>query len=122
MSMKYFFVAGTVIFAALGQMVLKLGASSLSYPTEWSLESFAKAFVSNFFNIYIVISVAFAFCSAGFWVLVVQKIPLNKAYPFMSLNYVLVYFLSWIFFKESLSFISLVGLSFVFFGLYLLQR
>jgi undecaprenyl phosphate-alpha-L-ara4N flippase subunit ArnF len=119
--MKYVFIAATILFAALGQLSLKIGVPTLKYPQGSSLFDFVRVFFANFFNVYLLLSIFFAFCSAGFWVLVVQKIPLNKAYPFMSLNYVVVYFLSWIFFQETISALSILGLGFIFFGLYLLQ-
>jgi drug/metabolite transporter (DMT)-like permease len=44
------------------------------------------------------------------WVLVLRTAPLSRAYPFMALSFVVVPFLSWIFFKEPLSLKYLLGI------------
>ena len=56
------------------------------------------------------------------WVLVLRTAALSRAYPFMALSFVLVPFLSWIFFKEQLSLRYLLGIGAIVLGIFLTAR
>lgn len=56
-------------------------------------------------------------CSFGLqailWVLVLRKVPLNQAYPFLSLSYVFDLLASRFLFHEHVSILHIVGIAFI---------
>jgi len=110
----------TIGAVVVGQMILKTGLHSLYRPPDFSALSLLRTGAFNIVNPYMIASL---FCTgvAGLtWLLVIQKMPLNRAYPLMSLNFLTIYILSWLLFGEVLSVYSLVGVLFIVAGTMLL--
>ena len=108
-----FMIATTIFCTALGQVLLKLGSKNLYFPSAISSYEIIKTLRVNLLNLHVIFSLCLTFIAGMSWILVVQRVPLSRAYPFMSLNYVLVYFISWCFFQEMLSPLALLGISFI---------
>ena len=53
------------------------------------------------------------------WVVLLQQVPLSRAYPFAALGFVLVPFCSYFLFGENISLRFVVGTSFILVGIYL---
>ena len=56
------------------------------------------------------------------WLMVIKKLPLNVAYPMSSLNFIIVFFLSWIFLGESVNALKIVGVLTICAGIILLFK
>lgn len=106
--MAHIYIALTILLTVYGQVVIK-----------WQV-SMAKAFpdeiVDKFFfltglllNPWILSGFAAAFLAALSWMAAMSKLPLSYAYPFMSLAFVLVFILSVLLFKESVTPYKLIG-------------
>lgn len=65
---------------------------------------------------------ALAFIAALAWIAAISRISLSKAYPFMSLAFVLTTVLSAIFLRETVSLKTWTGIGFVAIGLVLVAR
>jgi drug/metabolite transporter (DMT)-like permease len=98
---------------ATGQMLFKHSASRYD-----ALSSPLLLFLKWPFLLALVV---YAITTVG-WVLVLRTVALSKAYPFMALSFVLVPFLSWIFFKEQISPRYLLGIGSIVFGIVLTVR
>ena len=107
--MKFLFIGLTILFTVLGQLVLKLGARTLYWPKEFSVSESARLIWYSMINPYVMSSLALTLFAAIMWLLVVQLMPLSRAYPFMSLNYVFIYIISIVLFGERLSCYSALG-------------
>jgi drug/metabolite transporter (DMT)-like permease len=70
-----------------------------------------------FIDPYIVSAFASAFVASIFWMAAMTKFQISYAYPFMSLSFVLVLFLSAYLFGEAITFGKLLGLLFIITGL-----
>lgn len=57
-----------------------------------------------------------------FWIIVLQTVPLSRAYPFMALAFVLVPLLAVVIFKESLSLTYVVGAALIVAGVVVIAR
>ena len=106
--MGYVYIFLTIIFTVYGQLVLKWrlnlkGAMPESFTAKlhyfwqilwdwWVISSFASALVASFT-----------------WIAALTKFDLSFAYPFTSLAFLLVMFLSFYLFSEPLSWQKLVG-------------
>ena len=117
MGLMYVFL--TILFTVYGQLIIKWQVT-LAGPLP--VNNFAKVFF--LFHLLInpwVISAFFAaFLAALSWIMAMTKLELSYAYPFMSLSFVLVMFLSIFFLHESVSIIKVISLTFIVLGIALL--
>lgn len=108
--MNYLYIALTILFTIYGQIIIKWQASLAgSLPVgggdkllfllrlvlnPWVLSGFFAAFLASLT-----------------WMAAMTKFPLSHAYPFMSMAFVLVMFLSALFFQEPLTWPKVVGMA-----------
>lgn len=114
--MKYILIAITSICTVLGQIILKFGEHTLYWPRSFSLVELGRLFYLSLTNWYVISSFISTFIAAIAWLLTVQVVPLSRAYPFMGMNYVVVYFISLFLFGEQVNTYSLIGMGFVVIG------
>ncbi len=119
--MGYLYILLTIIFTVYGQLILKW---RLSLKGEMP-EGFANIiiwFVNVFWDIYVISGFVAAFFASIAWMATLTKFELSYAYSFMSLSFVVVFFLSVIFFQETVSWQKILGLLLVITGLIILSR
>ena len=98
---------------AAGQVLFKYAANSL--PARPALGAVIA-------NPYLIGALAlYALCTAS-WIWVLQGLALNRAYPFLSLSFVLVPALSWYFFGETMTRPNLFGIALIVAGVVLASR
>jgi drug/metabolite transporter (DMT)-like permease len=112
--MSYAYVAATVLLTVYGQLVVKwqvAAAARHGVPAE------RAAFLLGLLpNPWIVSALAAAFGAALCWMLAMVKLDLSHAYPFVSLSFVLVLFLSAALFGEPLGLAKVAGVLLVVIG------
>jgi len=111
-------ILGSVALVVVAQVVLKLGAGSLS---GLSREDLRRPLYLGLRAIRIpgvVIGLALYALSAALWIFVLATTPLSYAYPFLGLTYVGVAVASVTVLKERFSALQWIGLAFVFFGVF----
>ena len=121
----YFWGIGSVILIALAQLCLKAGVMILPefklsdqwVDVNWLFEN------GQAFGLILVGLIGYFF-SMVCWLFALRFLALSKAYPLISLSYVLVYLLAvtlpW--FNESATLIKFVGVVFILFGIWLISR
>jgi drug/metabolite transporter (DMT)-like permease len=114
--MHHLYILLTILFTVYGQIVIKwqvnlAGAFPLS-----NVEKI-QHIIKLLLNPWVVSGFACAFIAALTWMAAMTKFPLSYAYPFMSLAFIFVMFLSAIFFNESITLNKLLGLAFVVLGI-----
>jgi multidrug transporter EmrE-like cation transporter len=110
----------SILLVNVGQLLLKYGLNSLE-----SIDFTANillAFFSAFTNFYIFVGVVLFVSSSLFWLVALARAPLSFAFPLLSLGYVVVSILSWIFLGEFLSTLRIVGLGVIVSGVVLMSR
>lgn len=113
--MPYLLLLINVILLVSGQMLWKVGASSIS---SWSGATFIYLIKSPFF-----IGGGILYVIATFiWMYVISKIPFSTAYPFQSLSYVLGVLAAYFIFKEQVSPTQWGGLFVIILGVYLIAK
>lgn len=97
-----------LIFACMGQIFLKIGIESLNIPKEeqWRLLKILFILIKN---TNILMGFTFAGLSAISWLFVLKRVPLNFAYPFMALTFILIPLLSKFVLNESVPVSRWVG-------------
>ena len=109
--MIYAWAILSILMGAVGQFLLKLGANGIK--TSGSLLSSIKALV---FNMNIIIAASCFVTSMVMWVFVLRKLPLSIAYPMVSLGYIIVIILAYLFLKEPLGLYKIAGTLLIIFG------
>ncbi len=110
---NYLLIFITVIWTVIWQIILKIWQKTLYFPKSFIFDEIIKFIINNLFNIYFILSLSFSLIAALSWSLVIQKMNLSIAYPFMSLSYVLVFLASYVIFKESISVYQIIWIIFI---------
>lgn len=114
--MKFLLLAASMSLAVLGQFLLKKGvlASTLTPSMESVVKTLFSPYVFTGFATYAISSII--------WLFVLQKFPLSVAYPALSLTYVAIVILSFLFLKEPLTSIKIAGILLIILGVYFLFK
>tara|TARA_R110000868_G_scaffold215066_1_gene465153 strand:+ start:325 stop:789 length:465 start_codon:yes stop_codon:yes gene_type:complete len=123
---RWIFVS--VLLVSIAQLLMKLGMQTLA--SEWSSIEACGLFKCQWPTLlslcdpllYVFTGLSCYVVSMLCWIKGLQKIPLSKAYPVLSLSYVLVYVAA-IFIPsldEPFSWFNTLGISLILFGLYLI--
>ncbi|MFH1545378.1 MAG: EamA family transporter [archaeon] len=115
-------VFSCIVVAATGQMILKTGMNEVGKITDLrgllSMENFGRM-ATNKFVVFGVMLYAF---SAVLWLGALSSLDVSYAYPFISLSYVLVAILAFIFLKENISMVRWMGIIVIIIGVFLISR
>ena len=110
--MGYFYIFLTILFTVYGQLVLKWQVNEAG---QLPVDLGGKIFflLKILLNPWILSGFASAFVAALAWMAAMTKLDLSHAYPFMSLAFVLVLFLSVFFFNEPLTWPKIAGMALI---------
>ncbi|WP_368487626.1 SMR family transporter [Clostridium sp. BJN0013] len=110
----------SVFLGAMGQVLVKYGAANLE------LSFTIKYLIPSIFNILKNMPVMLGIISYGLsfllWIKILSKVELSYAYPMVSLGYVITMLFSYFVFKENISFVRILGVVFIIFGVILISR
>lgn len=114
--MKHSYIFLTILLTVYGQIVIKWQvqlAGAFPQDSSGKLEYLIKLLL----NPWVISSFACAFLAAISWMAAMTKFQLSYAYPFMSLAFVLVMFLSAVFFKEPITLSKSLSLGLIILGI-----
>ncbi|MEB6856583.1 4-amino-4-deoxy-L-arabinose-phosphoundecaprenol flippase subunit ArnF [Proteus cibi] len=121
----YLWAVGSALLVTVAQLLLKFGMSelpALQLEKQWFDFSWLWANVTP-------LAIVFAglvgyVLSMVCWLFTLRTIPLNKAYPLISLSYVFVYILAVIlpWFQETPSWTKTIGVAFIMVGVWLISQ
>ena len=117
----HFFIALTLGFTVYGQLVLKWQMSSAGPLPPGGLEKLGFL-LQQVLNPWIFSGFLAAFLASLAWMAAMTRFPLNYAYPFMSLAFVIVMILGVLFLGELLNLRKVVGTLLVVAGLVVIAR
>jgi uncharacterized membrane protein len=118
--MGYFYIVLTILLSAYGQVVLKWRLSQLGeLPAGFEKWIFL---LKSIFDPYIFSSFLSAFLASLAWMAALSKFQLSYAYPFMSLSFLVVLLLSYVFLNEALTLSKILGITLVIIGLVIASR
>jgi multidrug transporter EmrE-like cation transporter len=114
--MNHLYILITILLTVYGQIVIKWQVKLAGAFPQDNIEKF-QYIIKLLLNPWIVSSLTCAFLASLTWMVAMTKLPLSYAYPFMSLAFILVMFLSAIFFKEPITINKSLGLAFIVLGI-----
>ena len=113
--LDYLYIAATIGFTVYGQLVLKWRIRNYGALPDDMYPKF-KFLVSLLFDPAIVSGFAAAFLASLAWMAAMTKFDLSHAYPFMSLNFIVVLLFSGWLLSEPLSVQKVVGVAMIVIG------
>ena len=119
--MSYVYLALTIALTVYGPLVFKWKVGTAGpLPDDWDgkLHFVGMLLIEP----WILSGFAAALLASLFWILAVSRLPLSHAYPFMSLNFVLVLLGAAVFFHEAITPAKALGLTFIVAGLIVAGR
>ncbi len=110
-----------VVIGVLGQVLLKIGMVQIG---KYSLmqKGIVLQYIKIIFNPYVFFGLAAYFVGTMFWLYLISRVPLNFAYPLLSLSYVFIAIISIFLFKEQVSVVNWVGIAVIMFGVILVTQ
>ena len=123
MTIKIFFMIITcVTLSAVSQMVMKLGMSSPQIQAALANGSRLGTAWDVATNLHVVVGLGMYVLGAGLWLLVLSKVDVSMAYPFVGLGFILTMLLGWFFLQEHIGLARLGGTLLIAVGVILVSR
>ena len=116
--MSYVYIALTILLTVYGQLVIKWQVSKAML-TQGSHQPSVAFVIALLTAPWVLTGFAAAFVASLAWMLAMRRLPLSHAYPFMSLNFVLVLVLSSTLFGEPLTRGKVLGVAVIVLGVIL---
>ncbi|PHR30261.1 MAG: hypothetical protein COA36_01455 [Desulfotalea sp.] len=111
----YMYIVATIVFTVYGQLILKWRIASFGSLPSGTGEK-VKFLLSLVFDPAIFTGFAAAFIASLAWMAAMTKFELSHAYPFMSLNFVVVLLLSGWLLNEPLTIQKVLGVGLIMVG------
>ena len=105
--------------ATVGQVLLKTGMRQVGPVSRADLSSPLPLLLMVFSNPLILIAIPLYVAGFLVWLIVLSKLDLSHAYPFLAVTYVLVPLLSWLFLGEQVPLMRWIGIAVVCLGIVL---
>ena len=99
----------SVLLSSIAQIVLKTGMSNASVLQALQSQSAVQAFIAIATNVYVIGGLTLYFASAAVWLLVLARVDVSFAYPFVGLGFVVTMLLAFFINGEVLSTTKIVG-------------
>ena len=113
-------IAVTIVSLVCAQVIVKYGLHTLYFPQAFTAPELIMMVKNNLFNPFVIASLSCTLVAGLCWILIIQRMPLSKMYPLISLNYVMVYIAAWLLFHEAISVFSVFGIGLIVLGTILL--
>lgn len=117
----HFFIFATIIFTVYSQLVMRwqvMAAGPLPVDTSGK----ASYVINLLFTPWVLSGIVATFLAGVSWMLAMTKFEISYAYPFVSLNYILVLVAAFFLFNETLSVTKLIGSALVVVGVVVVSR
>ena len=108
-----------ILLGVVGQVTMKIGMNQLGKFDFFSI--FSTKLFSMFFNPYVLFGILCYAISLIFWLILLSREELSFIYPLISISYIIVALIGWIFFQEKLTFFRFLGIMLIVGGVYLIM-
>lgn len=115
--MVYLYALASIVLGAVAQLLLKMAMSQPS-----SGQSFPCGLQGLLLSGKMITGMACYAVSMVFWLYVLSKLDLSKAYPMVALGYVLASIFGWLFLGEPVKTTRIVGLMVIVVGVIIISR
>jgi multidrug transporter EmrE-like cation transporter len=116
-----FLILTGVLLNCAAQLFIKKGMLVNGEVTV-NLTSIASSIVPMIRNVYLWLGMICYGISVFLWMIVLSKVEVSYAYPFLSIGYVLAAIIGYMFLGESVSMVRVLGISIICVGVFLISR
>ena len=109
-----------VLLTVIGQILFKHGMNTVGRVN--SIQDVLGKLTQAFLNPYVLSGIAIYGFTTLVWLVILSRVKLSIAYPLLSSGYVLSILFSWMFFKESIPKIRIIGAVVICIGVYLVAQ
>ncbi|WP_412971984.1 SMR family transporter [Glaciecola sp. MF2-115] len=104
------FIISSVSLSAFAQIVLKMGMSNAKVQNDLMIAGnlFEKLFIA-LTNVYVVAGISMYLLSMVLWLVVLSKIDVSVAYPFVGLGFIITMVLGFLLLNEQISAMRVMG-------------
>lgn len=104
------FIISSVSLSAFAQIVLKMGMSNAKVQNDLIIAGnlFEKLFIA-LTNVYVVAGISMYLLSMVLWLVVLSKIDVSVAYPFVGLGFIITMVLGFLLLNEQISAMRVMG-------------
>ena len=110
-----------VLMNAAGMIMLKQGMKGVG-PLTFDKSSLHETIINTIINPFVFAGLTIYVVSAGFFLIILSRVELSFAYPFLSLAYVVVAVCAFFLFKEDLNSFRIAGIGFICLGTILIAQ
>lgn len=121
MRIEFFLLLGSVFLGASGQILLKYATGTLK-PINLEFSALPYTIFKVFTNGWIIAGLSCFAVSMMIWLKVLSTMELSRAYPSVSLSYILIFTMSVILFKEDVTLFKIIGLCSICMGVFFIHR
>jgi multidrug transporter EmrE-like cation transporter len=115
-------IFGSVALSAIAQILLKIGMSSASVQQALTADGYWDAVRSVGTSTHVIAGLALYGLGAVVWLLVLARVDVSVAYPFVGAGFILTMVLGWLVLNEPIGTLRLTGTALVALGVYLVAR
>lgn len=109
-----------VLLTVIGQILFKHGMNTVGRVN--NIRDVLEKLTQAFLNPYVLSGIAIYGFTTLVWLVILSRVKLSIAYPLLSSGYVLSILFSWLFFKESIPKIRIIGAMIICIGVYLVAQ
>jgi multidrug transporter EmrE-like cation transporter len=114
-------ILGSVMLSAIAQLLLKLGMSSSSVQEALNQHNGLGAIWPAISNMHVLTGLGLYLLGAGIWLLVLARLDLSLAYPFVGFGFILTMCLGWWVLDEPVGLTRIAGTLLVASGIWLVS-
>lgn len=111
----------SILLGVLGQLSMKRGMSRIGF-ISLDLSTLASNLLRMITAPLVLLGLSLYAISTIFWLMVLSRVDLSYAYPMISIGYVFILLLSWIFLNEHISLVRVLGVLLICGGVLLISR
>ncbi|OGR24342.1 MAG: hypothetical protein A2277_02095 [Desulfobacterales bacterium RIFOXYA12_FULL_46_15] len=115
----YYYLLISVLLGAAAQVALKKGVQTIG---QMSIATFIPNIERIFFCPYIIGGILLYGSSLIVWLIVLSRMELSRAYPFVSLGYLITFASGIVLLDEKMSYCKILGLMFIIGGIFIMSR
>lgn len=116
--MIYIIALISILLGSIAQYFLKIGMTSISIDNNKLISIIKESII----NLHLIGGIACYGLSMVFWLYVLSKLELSKAYPLVSLGYVFTLILGYFLLHESINNYKVFGIIFIILGVILIAK
>lgn len=118
---EHLFIFSTIVFTVYSQLIMRWRVSEAG-PLPHNLSDKLGYVITLLLNPWVMSGIVATFLAGVSWMLAMTKFEISYAYPFISLNYLLVLAAGFLLFNETLSAAKLAGSALVIVGIIVIAK